>query len=159
MKINGYIFGVGFLLFSKKGNGIPRLYTVRELESKPQYHKHAGMESFPLETYEKKDGNLEGTAKRLLDEEIGITSQEVESCCLEKTRFNLIPGRKDIFIVYGYGIFTGDPEKIPGPKDKDVVFAGWATPSELLKKYIRVETSPILCHFFENHSHKIGRFS
>jgi hypothetical protein len=150
MKINGHIFGVGFLLFTS-GNGAPRLFTVKELKSKPQYFKSSGMVSFPLETFEEKDGSFKTTIERLLREEIGISPQEVRNCCVVKEKFQLIPGRNDIYTIYGYGLFSGYPKDFFIPEDNDIKFSGWKTIDELLQQNTRVETRPILEHFRRNH--------
>ena len=67
-------------------------------------------------------------------------------------KFNLIPGRPDIFTQYAYGTFHGDPNVTREPADNDVKFAGWFTIEELFSKSknLRIETAPILEHFLIN---------
>lgn len=151
-EVSKKIFGVGFLLFTRGSNGNePRLFTIEELGSKPQYHKFQGMKSFPLETYEEKDGNFRATIKRLLEEETGIENGYAKILSVAAPYFQLIPGRDDIYTVYGYGIYTGNPEKDFKPKDNDIRFAGWKTITELLQQHIRIEVAPILKHFGDNY--------
>ncbi len=147
--------GVGFLLFFIDENGVPRLYTIKELNDKPQYSKCSGMVSFPIETFEEKDVNPQGTIRRLLREEMGILENEVIFFDIAQEVFHPIPGREDIDIFYGYGLFSGNSGKIFVPGDVDIVFAGWKTLEELLAQYIRVEVRPILEHFKNNHSEQL----
>lgn len=142
--------GIALLLFSN-GNGAPRLFTVEELKDKPKYSKFKGMISFPLETFEEDDLIPENTIKRLLQEEVGISFDDLSCCIIAQEVFHPIPGREDIDILYGYGIFKGNPENIFTPEDDDIKFAGWKTPDELLQQYVRVEVRPIIEHFQKNH--------
>lgn len=142
------ILGVGLLLFTpKNGTGSPKLFTIKELESKPAFFKERDMVSFPLETYKEKDITIRKTILRLIDEEIGIHPDQVEICNIFSQRFNLIPGRNDIFTAYGFGIFRGDFGQVFQPKDKDVAYFGWRTVPELLRQRVRIEVKPILDHF------------
>jgi hypothetical protein len=143
------IIGIGFPLFIFEGK-IPKLFTIRELEDKPHYHKRAGMISFPLETFKPEDKDLNGTILRLFDEEMGISPEQIKILRLVQNEFNPIPGRKDISIFYGYGTFSGDPNQKFLPKDNDIEFAGWQTIPQLLASFIRVEVSPILAHLMLN---------
>jgi hypothetical protein len=147
------ILGVGFLLFaSGNGSNLPRLFTIKELESKPAIFKEKNMISFPLETFKEKDVTIQKTILRLMDEEIGIHPDQVELCNIFSRKFNLIPGRNDIFTAYGYGIFQGDLSQTFQPKDTDITYAGWKTIPELLRQRVRIEVKPILNHFTEtNH--------
>ncbi|MDQ1283948.1 MAG: hypothetical protein QG620_296 [Patescibacteria group bacterium] len=145
------IFGVGFLLFSKTANDSLKLFTVEELGSKPRYHKFQGMKSFPLETFEEKDGSFKETILRLLTEEVGIKKSEAKIINIAAPYFQLIPGRNDIYTVYGYGLYLGNSNETFVPNDVDIRFAGWKTIDELLQQYIRVEVAPILKHFTDNH--------
>jgi len=140
------VTGVGFLLFHFI-NGSPKIFVIRELKDKPVLRKKAGMLSFPLETFKDNDHNHLGTIVRLLEEEVGIALSEVEILGVFSERFNLIPGRKDIETVYGYGLFLGDPCREFIPDDDDIVFAGWMTLAEILQHPIRVEVAPIIDHF------------
>ncbi len=136
--------GVGLLLFSQG-----RLLTVKELQEKPHYHKVAGMLSFPLETFEKKDRDIQATVHRLLQEELGISSEEIALWGIAPKIFKPIPGRADIAMFYGVGTFLGNPDREFRPTDSDVEIAGWKTPAELLaEKSIRVEVRPTLEDFF-----------
>jgi len=144
--------GVGFLLFSKNPSGIWELFTIVELESKPQYHKERGMLSFPLETFEERDGNFTGTIDRLIKEEIGVPLNEVVVSGIARDCFQPIPGREDVHTYYGYGLFTGNRERVFAPEDTDIKFAGWWSAELLLRQKVRVEVYPILKHFAENHS-------
>jgi len=149
------IIGVGFLLFSII-DGIPKLFVLRELKSKTATHKKEGMLSFPLETHKKEDGDYSNTIIRLLEEEIGIPLEQVIIGKIVPENFSLIPGRKDIVTVYGYGFFRGDPSANFHPSDSDISFAGWYACEDLLNyPLIRVETAPILLHFLENHAREI----
>lgn len=143
------IIGVGFLLFSFK-DGIPKLFTIKELKDKPQYYKKAGMFSFPLETMETCDKSRQETVFRMLGEEMGISPDQVNILRLVEKEFNLIPGRKDISTFYGYGIFLGKADQEMTPNDSDIEFAGWKSIQELLGSFIRVEVSPILSHLLSN---------
>ena len=141
---NHTITGVGLLLFSGG-----RLMTVRELTSKPEIHKLAGMISFPLETFKQTDENPRGTIKRLLKEELGITNPDhVGVWGIAPKIFKLIPKRDDIQTFYGVANFLGDPETRFQPEDDDIEISGWKTPAQLLNmELIRIEVAPILSHF------------
>ena len=138
------IVGVGLLLFSDG-----RLLAVQELQSKPQYHKLAGMISFPLETFDgEKDRTTTDTIIRLLSEELGISNDEVDLWGIAPETFKLIPGRNDVETHYGVGTFLGNPERKFHPSDNDIRVVGWKTPDQLLnEKSIRVEVRPILEDF------------
>lgn len=144
-----HIIGVGFILFSFK-DSLPKLFTIKELRNKPQYYKKAGMLSFPLETMEPSDKSRRETVIRILDEEMGISPNQVNILRLVEKEFNLIPGRKDISTFYGYGTFLGNPNQKFTPNDSDIEFAGWKSIKELLGSFIRVEVSPILNHLLSN---------
>ncbi|HUD08678.1 MAG TPA: hypothetical protein VMQ48_01150 [Candidatus Saccharimonadales bacterium] len=149
------IIGVGFLLFSIV-DGIPKLFVLRELKSKPEIYKKEGMLSFPLETYQEIDGNYTNTIIRLLKEEIGISLEQASIGKIISKKFSLIPGRSDIVTVYGYGFFHGNPAAYLCPSDDDITFAGWYTCEDLLNyPLIRVETAPILRHFLKKHAREI----
>ncbi len=148
---SGMIIGVGFLLFSKNELGEPCVFTVEELVGKPSISKEAGMISFPLETFQKQDMSEIGTIFRLLEEEVGVHPHFVDICKVSPEKFSLIPGRQDIVTVYGYGTLLGNPGRKFRPKDSDIRFAGWKTLNELLVCRIRVETTPIIRHFYVNH--------
>lgn len=149
------IIGVGFLLFFII-DGVPKLFVLRELKSKPEIQKREGMLSFPLETYQKTDSNYTNTVIRLLREEIGISPEQVSIEKIISKNFSLIPGRSDIITVYGYGFFHGDLAAYFYPSDNDIAFAGWYSCKDLLDyPLIRVETAPILRHFLKNHAREI----
>lgn len=140
------ITGVGFLLFCFI-DGFLKIFTVRELKSKPAIYKEAGMLSFPLETYEETDGDYAKTIERLLKEEVGIPPSEVAICRVFEEKFKLIPGREDVETAYGYGIFLGNHSCTFIPCDDDIEFGGWMSIKELLTYRIRVEVEPIIKHF------------
>ena len=152
---NKVVFGVGFLLFSNGNGNTPRIFTVEELKSKPEIHKEAGMASFPLETFKTTDVIFENTIMRLIQEEIGIPRDLISIYGLSPCRFQLIPGRKDILTVYGFGKFHGNTSEIFFPIDTDIKFAGWKTFDELCSLPTRVETIPILEHFQKNHQQEL----
>ena len=136
--------GIGLILLSSENS----LLAIRELRSKPEIHKKAGMLSFPLETFKEKDGNLRATIGRLLEEELGIPIEEVELWGIAPQFFTIIPGRRDIRVYYGVGTYLGDPTREFRPKDDDVEVVGWMTPGGLLmERHIRVEVAPILLDF------------
>jgi hypothetical protein len=138
------IIGVGLLLFLKG-----KLLVIRELRSKPQYSKYAGMLSFPLETFEKSDITFRKTLSRLAQEELGIINGEIILRNILPDKFNLLPGKPDIATYYGVADFAGSSEHIFVPQDDDIEVIGWMNPDELLQqKNIRVEVRPILEHFF-----------
>lgn len=134
------VIGIGLILLRSDGS----LLAVRELKSKPEIHKEAGMISFPLETFEEEDGNLQTTIFRLLKEELGISVEEVDLWGIAPQVFTIIPGRRDIKVYYGVGNYLGDPTRKFCPKDDDVEVVGWITPAGLLMEYHRVEVPPIL---------------
>ena len=137
------VIGIGLILLHNES-----LLTVRERESKPQYYKEAGMLSFPLETFEEEDGDFRGTINRLLCEELGISREEVELWGMAPENFRLIPGRMDVEVYYGVGVFHGDPRRRFHPKGDDVDVVGWKTPAELMaERPIRIEVVPILNDF------------
>ncbi len=141
---------MGLLLFSKH-NGDSRIFTVKELKSKPSIHKQKGMITFPLETFIPEDGDELGTMRRLCEEEIGIRFEEVCFHFINPGRFQLIPGCSDIETAYGFGIYRGNLHRNFSPKDSDIEFAGWKTVEELERAFVRVEVKPILAHFQSNH--------
>ena len=148
------IVGVGFLLFIP-GNECLKIFTVRELQSKPALSKMAGMLSFPLETFSSDDVDYMGTIRRLLKEEVGVFPEQVKICGISPRELYLIPGRSDIVTCYGFGIFLGDPNQIFQPGDNDVAFAGWMSPLALLRhNYVRIEVRPVLFNFFRSGAHK-----
>jgi hypothetical protein len=144
------LVGVGFVLFNHKGE----IFTVKELKSKPEYFKKAGMISFPLETQEDFDDGDVGTAERLIGEEMDPRLRAHISCFVrDKNDFNLIPGRPDVITRYYFGFLTKkapiDDIKIV---EEDIEFHGWMNPTRLfLSDLIRVEVRPILKHLFENY--------
>lgn len=147
MKEEKSIVGIGLLLFAWIKGGW-RIFTIKELKSKPMIRKESGMISFPLETQEEKDGSMEGTLSRLIDEEVGNISEQV--CIYEMVSKKFLI-HKGIEIFYFYGIFGGDYRQNFSPKDDDIVYAGWWTLEELLAfTKIRVEVLPILQHFMKN---------
>ena len=157
----GNLVGVGFLLFALK-DGQVKLFVVEELTSKPAILKEAGMVSFPLETYEERDGSHFQTVVRLIDEEMGIPREQVTIYDIFPRAFQGIHGREDIIVFYGYGIFTGDADENFCPNDPEVSFAGWKTITDLLACHKqRVEVGPILSHFVSSGAYGtlLGRFS
>lgn len=149
------IVGVGFLLFSVI-DGVPKLFVIRELKDKPEIFKKKGMLSFPLETFKTADGSYINTIIRSLKEEIGICPDQVADIHVMPDNLHLIPGKNEIVTKYGYGIFLGETDTGFTPTDNDIEFAGWLTCEELLAcPLIRVETSPVLLHFLENHRREI----
>ncbi|MFZ2975648.1 MAG: NUDIX hydrolase [Candidatus Moraniibacteriota bacterium] len=145
MTVKHGAIGVGLLLFLDG-----RILTVKELRSKPEIKKEAGMVSFPLETLKDKDANPDGTIKRLLWEELGLLPNQVNFWGISPNKFNLFTERKDITTFYGVAKFLGNPGHLFIPKDDDIAIAGWKTPWELLsteKSKVRIEVHPILNHF------------
>lgn len=143
------IIGVGFLLFAPI-DGAFKLFVLKELKGKSEYHKVAGMVSFPLETFEARDVCPQNTIPRLIGEEMGIDLGMVRELGFSREAFHLIPGRADITTFYGFGVYAGDPNGEFSPTDTDIAFAGWMTPEELLGQYVRIEVGPILGHFLNN---------
>ena len=157
----GNLVGVGFLLFAIKDRQL-KLFTVEELTSKPVILKEAGMVSFPLETYEERDGSHLQTINRLIYEEMGIPRERVTVYGVSPNAFHGIHRREDIIVFYGHGIFTGDAEGNFCPNDPEVAFAGWKTLKELLEHpKRRVEVEPILSHFVSSGTYEVlrNRFS
>lgn len=148
------LIGVGFLLFISR-NILEELFTIKELKDKPQYSRFKGMKSFPLETFREEDGSAENTIRRAMREEIGVTSAEVPIFHMAEEVFHPIPGREDIDILYGYGMFIGNPDRLFVPEDDDIEIAGWKTIPELLRQYKRVEVEPILEHFQKEYFQKL----
>lgn len=149
------IIGVGFLLFAPI-DGAFKLFTIEELRGKPENKKEAGMRSFPLETFETKDICPRNTIARLLEEEAGISIEQVQIVGFSFQEFKPIPGREDITILYGFGVFLGDPDQVFIPEDNDIKFVGWYTPEELLSRNVRVEVAPLLEHFNANYIGKLN---
>ena len=139
------IIGIGLLLFSSGS-----IMTVRELKSKPHYHKSRGMLSFPVETFDKDaDDTLEDTLLRLSEEELGMRRDEIDILGIIPEIFNPVPDRKDIDIRYGLAAFIGNPYRVFTPKDGEVEIIGWMKPENLYNSVpIRVEVRPILEDFF-----------
>jgi len=145
------IIGVGFLLFAPI-NGADKLFVLRELKSKPELHKRSGMLSFPLETFESRDGCPKATIYRLIEEEMGISQGKAQILGFSTQSFCLIPGRPDVLTFYGFGRFIGDPNQSFHPADDDIEFVDWMKPEDLLGQFVRVEVAPILGHFLNNFS-------
>jgi len=142
------IVGVGFILFNQFG----QIFSVRELVSKPQYFKEAGMVSFPFETQEKIDKGDHGTIKRMIQEEMDPRFEEhIKNICPDKTNFQLIPGRSDITTRYQFAHLSESAPTNIEISDPEVEFAGWLDVHELVNGNPRVETVPILNHLFEKH--------
>ena len=139
------IIGVCLLLFSDDG----RIITIQELESKLEFHKKAGMVSFPIETFEEwRDASLLHTIYRLLREELGISHNEVSIEGIAPEHFNFIPERDDIIWYYGFGIFLGNPNRKFIPEDTDIRVVGWKTLDQLMaEKSKRIEVDPIINHY------------
>jgi len=144
------ILGVGFLAFTMNDSGKLKIFTVKELQDKPEYFKEKGMISCPFETYEKKDVTPRGTILRLIKEEMGILNGQVEICHIFPEKFNLIPGRRDVFTAYGYGVIRINRNQIFQPEDDDVTFFGLKTIPELFRYPVRIETAHILDHFLDS---------
>ena len=114
------------------------------------------MLSFPLETCTDEDGSIAGTIHRLLEEEVGVDRNTVKIIGIDPGRFQLIPGRDDVEIAYGFGFLDGDAYQTFRPTDNDVSFEKWMTVTELFRcRNVRVETRPILSHFMNNHFNRI----
>jgi len=145
------IVGVGFLLFSRNSSGVPELFTIVELGSKPEYGKSSGMLTFPMETFEARDGDFRGTLGRLIREEVGASPEEIVISGIVPGFFLPIPERKYLRLVYGYGLFTGDREQVFTPEDGDVRFASWSTIEFLQQQNVRAGVLPVLEHFVQNH--------
>ena len=143
--------GVGLLLFAEIG-GNSKIFTIRELEDKPQFSKQAGMLSFPIESFNpERDANEFDTMYRLIDEEIGVPIDQISLLGIIPRIFHPIPGRSDIDIIYGAAHFLGNPKRKFFPIDDDIEFAGWKTSRELLlAPLIRVEVKPILLDYMSN---------
>lgn len=137
------IIGIGLLLFSGH-----QIMTVRELEDKPLVLKRRGMLSFPLETVKGTDRSHRNTVMRLLKEELGIFSTEVEFEGMAPKEFRLIPGMNNIHTLYGIARFVGNPHRTFSPEDTDIEIVGWKSPAELLNEnLLRIEVAPILADF------------
>ncbi len=147
------ITGLGLVLLSSDG----RIFTIKELRDKPEYHKYSGMISIPLETVKVSDEGLYGTMRRLVSEETGIPLKKIKLEKIFSEKFNPIVGRPDIDVFYGYGIFLGKTEKeYPyKPRDKDIEFFGWINPNVLRSCYRRIEVDLILSHFYKQCKQKL----
>ncbi len=146
--------GMGFLLF-RKIESKWTIFIIKELKDKPQYFKKAGMRSFPLET--QKEGETdEETIRRLVKEETPFSWEQVDFQWIAKEKFNLIPGRKDIFIGYGFGFFKEGIETIKEtPVDPEIEVVGWKGLGILLKKekdFLRIEVWPVWMDFLKNYA-------
>ncbi|MBI2439293.1 MAG: NUDIX hydrolase [Candidatus Moranbacteria bacterium] len=137
--------GVGFILSSVVDKET-KFLVIEELRDNEEIFKKSGMISFPLETMEEGESPKE-TIFRLLEEELGIASHEVEISEIPGQKFRFFPG-KNIVTRYGYGFLLGDPYRAFTPKDTDIRIRGWMSIEEL-RGYgnVRVETLPILNHF------------
>ena len=141
---------LGFVLFNHLGE----IFTIKELKSKPEYFKEAGMISFPLETQEDFDNGDVGTAERLIGEEMDPKLRPYISCFIrDKNDFNLIPGKSNIVTRYHFGFLTKNaPINDVEIMDDDVEFYGWLKPADLFfADSIRIEVRPILEHLFRNY--------
>ncbi|HEX8973991.1 MAG TPA: NUDIX domain-containing protein [Patescibacteria group bacterium] len=142
------IVGVGLLIFAIV-KGLPRIYTVKEKKAKPSIFKEAGMLGPPFETVKEIDRSIEETIWRLIKEETGIPREMIDLQKVIPESFNLIPGRPDIFTMYGYAFYKGEPEdaSLFTPEDDDIEFRGWYTMAELEEEHLRIEVPFILDHF------------
>jgi hypothetical protein len=155
MKTQKPLVGIGLVLFNHRGE----IFTVREMNSKPQYSKKAGMISFPLETQEDFDDGDFGTVKRLIEEEMDIRFLAfIDSFIEEKTNFRIIPNRSDIITRYQFAFLNKKaPQNDIIIKDKEISFVGWLTPVKLFfSNLVRVEVCPILEHLFKNHHNHLS---
>jgi len=129
--------GVGLILIAETTG---RLLILRELKSKPEIEKEAGMISFPLETV--KNGEAKETAlQRLIFEEIGIDLQ------INPTFFGgIFSIVQNAQTVAAYAFC--EKEFKPHPTDNDIEYFGWLLPQELMHHDvpIRKEVLPIIQH-------------
>lgn len=155
MKDQRPLTGIGFILFNYKGE----IFTIKELKSKPEYFKEAGMISFPLETQEDFDNGDVDTVERLIEEEMDLRLRKHIYCFVrDKNDFSLIPGRSDIVTRYHFG-FLNKKAPINDIKivDREIEFNGWLNPTQLfLSDLIRVEVRPILRHLFQNYHNQLS---
>lgn len=132
--------GVGLILLAKTTG---RMLVLRELRSKPEIEKKAGMISFPLETVNLRE-KKEDAVQRLIAEEIGTPISVLP--VFFGGEFRII---SNVITLASYGI-CGE-EFIATPMDSDVEFFGWTIPRELLcpNKFVRKEVYPVITSFLE----------
>ena len=135
------IYGVGLLLFAPSG----KIFVLRELVSKPQINKEAGMISIPFETTIKGESHID-TLQRLIYEEIG---EELNSKPVFFKKFLIKASQTHSIEIFVYTASTTN-EFIAHPHDNDIIHYGWLTPRELLNiktERVRQEVNPILTSY------------
>jgi len=127
--------GVGLILTARSTG---RMLVLKELKSKPEIEKIAGMVSFPLETM-KNGESKEAAISRLVDEEIG--SAISEKPVFFGGTFSIVQNANTL-AAYAFC----DEEFTPKPADDDVEFYGWLHPDELIRPglFVRKEVGPIM---------------
>lgn len=129
---------IALLVFSCTG----RMLVLRELKSKPEYGKWAGMLTFPIETIYDRESKMEAL-DRLAREEMGIDLTSLMAVTsLEERVFEFLSGKRSRIFVY---VAQSSEEFIARPNDyEDVEFFGWKHPEELLSLGDNNETFGIL---------------
>lgn len=145
MKDHFDIDAVALLVFSRTG----RMLVLKELKSKPEYGKWAGMLTFPIETIHDRELKMEAL-DRLAREEIGIDLTSLRLVTFFEERiFEFLSGRRGRIFIYVAQSFE-EFIAIPGDYD-DVEFFGWKHPEELLllegDGILRKEVAPVLEQF------------
>jgi 8-oxo-dGTP pyrophosphatase MutT (NUDIX family) len=128
--------GVGLVLVNPDGY----VFVLKELQDKPIIEKVAGMLSFPLETVELPETPDE-TVYRLVREELGddITIANLSFV----GAFHIIRSA----LTLGYAATCENDLADFRPQSDDVETVGWLHPQDLLQRFIRKETEPILRAF------------
>ena len=133
-----YLRGVGLLLLSSN----IRLLVLKELESKPQSRKQAGMLSFPLETLEVTEAPINGIA-RLIKEEVDHAQVGNIFALQQLGEYHFTHPGCDV-IIHAYQA-RASHEFEAQPADSDVEHFGWIEPALLIAyQHVRLEVTPII---------------
>jgi ADP-ribose pyrophosphatase YjhB (NUDIX family) len=130
--------GVGLLLF----NPSKEILLLRELSSKPQNGKVAGMLSMPLETIEPGE-TPDQALQRMIYEEVDAALKATFSF-LDEITVKLTDARSVRLYMY---IGECSASFVAHPNDSDIEYFGWMMPDDILRlgsTKRRIEVAPVL---------------
>ncbi|TSC75324.1 MAG: hypothetical protein G01um101430_531 [Parcubacteria group bacterium Gr01-1014_30] len=112
-------------------NQIGLILVLRELETKPEIGKHAGMFSIPMETVEPGEHDVQAI-KRLIEEELPGLISKIK---VVQTRFGLYRvGHRTWATLY---TATASDDSLPDPQAVGVAGHQWVSPPEALALHLR----------------------
>lgn len=151
--------GVGLIILDPE----MRLYVVEEQRTNPRIMKRSGMLSFPLETQEDRDGGIKGTLHRLIEEETPYDVSDIELLGIHPEPFQYFLDQPHIHTHYAYAKFADHMDvhrhsTVGLSVDGTVEYRGLMHIYQLMNHdMIRVETRPILEHFYTNYFRRVKK--